>query len=606
MAGYIGSKASVVSSGAERKKVFSITTTTTSLTGLVYTPNQVHVYHNGIRLVDGTDYTATNGTTITLTTAAENGDQVVVLSYATFQPSDTVSASAGGTFNNDVNIIGDLGIGTATPATKAEISGSSSAACLFTATVTGTTLDVTAVSSGALAVGQYLLNTNQRVRITALGTGTGGVGTYTLDSDQTGNSFQASYVLEPVTLRLGNSATTFGRSMPFGAVEFGGAVTNVGTRGFIQVGAAQSSSSAALGTILFGSGPANGSSPPRSVMSLAPTIALLPAGLTLGVSGLSPRNLTISPAILSFHGRSQTLYTSGASLSSMNFFTSYIDGGVETSATYGNIGYLVDSSITSGQLPSNFYISTRNASGTTAERFRIDKDGSVGIGTSTPGSKVEIFSPASAIGVGNFALNTNSTSGASRISFKESGSTVGQVAYSHDNNNLELIANESGSGIVFYTDGTNERMRINSSGLVTIPNQPMFQAGSSTSDITYTTGAIIPFNTKRFDRGNNFNTSTYRFTAPVAGAYFFITSVYAFTGRVALSLFINGVQATGTGGDVTPYAFKADSTALNDLTVGFTYHVILNAGDYVSVNVRDGYSTRLYGGHSTFSGHFLG
>ena len=106
MAGYIGSKASVVSSGAERKKVFDITTTTTSLTGCSYTPNQVHVFHNGVRLVDGTDYTATDGSTVTLTTAAQSGEEVVVISYATFQTSDTVSASAGGTFTGDVTFSG--------------------------------------------------------------------------------------------------------------------------------------------------------------------------------------------------------------------------------------------------------------------------------------------------------------------------------------------------------------------------------------------------------------------------------------------------------------------------------------------------------------------
>ena len=89
MSGYIGSKASVVSSGAERKKTYSITGTTTVLTGASYTPNQVHVFHNGVRLVDGTDYTATDGSTVTLTTAAENGDEVVVISYATFSPADT-------------------------------------------------------------------------------------------------------------------------------------------------------------------------------------------------------------------------------------------------------------------------------------------------------------------------------------------------------------------------------------------------------------------------------------------------------------------------------------------------------------------------------------
>ena len=105
MGGYIGSKASVVSSGAERKQHYNITTTTTSLTGLQYTPTKVHVYHNGIRLVDGTDYTATNGTSITLTNAAEDGDDVVVISYATFQTSDTVSAANGGTFAGNLNTV---------------------------------------------------------------------------------------------------------------------------------------------------------------------------------------------------------------------------------------------------------------------------------------------------------------------------------------------------------------------------------------------------------------------------------------------------------------------------------------------------------------------
>ena len=110
MAGFIGAKASIVSNGAERKQTYAITTTTTSLTGLAYTPSKVHVFHNGIRLVDGTDYTATNGTSITLTTAAEDGDEVVVISYATFQTSDTVSAANGGTFAGNVSMSGTLDV----------------------------------------------------------------------------------------------------------------------------------------------------------------------------------------------------------------------------------------------------------------------------------------------------------------------------------------------------------------------------------------------------------------------------------------------------------------------------------------------------------------
>lgn len=117
MAGYIGSKVPVVTSGTERKQHYNITTTTTSLTGLQYTPTKVHVFHNGVRLVDGTDYTATTGTSITLTNAAENGDDVVVISYASFQTSDTVSAANGGTFAGNVTMSGDLNTTDVLPST---------------------------------------------------------------------------------------------------------------------------------------------------------------------------------------------------------------------------------------------------------------------------------------------------------------------------------------------------------------------------------------------------------------------------------------------------------------------------------------------------------
>jgi len=105
MAGYIGSKASVVSSGAEHKKTFTITGATTSLTGLNYTVGKVHVFQNGVRLVDGTDYTATNGTTITLTAAAQSGDNVVVISQAAFQVADAL-LTTGGTMSGDLTVQG--------------------------------------------------------------------------------------------------------------------------------------------------------------------------------------------------------------------------------------------------------------------------------------------------------------------------------------------------------------------------------------------------------------------------------------------------------------------------------------------------------------------
>lgn len=64
---------------------------------------------------------------------------------------------------------------------------STPAAAIFRGSLSGTTLTVTSVSSGALAVGQELFGvgiTNETV-ITALGTGTGGTGTYTVNLSQT-------------------------------------------------------------------------------------------------------------------------------------------------------------------------------------------------------------------------------------------------------------------------------------------------------------------------------------------------------------------------------------------------------------------------------------
>jgi len=46
-----------------------------------YTPGYFEVYHNGAKLVDGTDYTATNGSTFSLTVPAQNGDVVEGITY---------------------------------------------------------------------------------------------------------------------------------------------------------------------------------------------------------------------------------------------------------------------------------------------------------------------------------------------------------------------------------------------------------------------------------------------------------------------------------------------------------------------------------------------
>jgi hypothetical protein len=93
MAGYIGSGRSVVSPGAEKRVRFVATEGQTVFSSLSFSPGFVHVFHNGIRLVEQTDFTTTGGNAITLENPATEGDEIVVISYATFNIADAFTKS---------------------------------------------------------------------------------------------------------------------------------------------------------------------------------------------------------------------------------------------------------------------------------------------------------------------------------------------------------------------------------------------------------------------------------------------------------------------------------------------------------------------------------
>lgn len=109
MAGYIGGKVAISSpQQIETKHTVTATASQTSITNVGYTVGAVHVYQNGIRLVDGTDYTATNGSTVTLETGATENDQIVIVSHGSFETADTVSKASGGTFSGNVTVSGNI------------------------------------------------------------------------------------------------------------------------------------------------------------------------------------------------------------------------------------------------------------------------------------------------------------------------------------------------------------------------------------------------------------------------------------------------------------------------------------------------------------------
>ena len=81
---------------------------------LAYVLSNLIVTLNGIVLENGTDYTATNGTSIVLTDAAAVDDELNVVAFKSFTTADMVPASTGGTFTGNVSVTGDLTVDTNT------------------------------------------------------------------------------------------------------------------------------------------------------------------------------------------------------------------------------------------------------------------------------------------------------------------------------------------------------------------------------------------------------------------------------------------------------------------------------------------------------------
>ena len=90
---YLGRSAKL-SLKAQEKVSFLATAGQTSKTGLSYTPSFVEVYVNGVLLTDTTDFTATNGSSVTFTVALLLNDEVTVISLKTFTVADTYTQSA--------------------------------------------------------------------------------------------------------------------------------------------------------------------------------------------------------------------------------------------------------------------------------------------------------------------------------------------------------------------------------------------------------------------------------------------------------------------------------------------------------------------------------
>ena len=125
-----------------------------------YRINQLAVFRNGVRLVDGSDFTARDGSTVTLVTAANLNDTIEFQIFEDFRVADAiVSAEASQTISGELNVTGGFNVGIQSGGTDI---------------ATGVITAINFIGAGNTAVYDAVSKT---VDISISGSGGGGLGT---------------------------------------------------------------------------------------------------------------------------------------------------------------------------------------------------------------------------------------------------------------------------------------------------------------------------------------------------------------------------------------------------------------------------------------------
>ena len=142
-------------------------------------------------------------------------------------------------------------------------------------------------------------------------------------------------------------------------------------------------------------------------------------------------------------------------------------------------------------------------------------------------------------------------------------------------------------------------LAINEDGKVTMPRQPAFRATES----AHAQQGFITFDQVVTNIGGHYNGSNGRFTAPVAGTYFFTFYGMAASssGNLRVEYYINGsVHSSGEHWGGVAYAHGGTYSHISCSTI-----LTLAANDYVNLHWNTSYNS-LHSYHNGFMGYLIG
>ena len=229
-----------------------------------------------------------------------------------------------------------------------------------------------------------------------------------------------------------------------------------------------------------------------------------------------------------------------------------------------------------------------------SERMRLDSSGNLLVGgtTSAGYSPLQVGSTSSSETIFQMLTATN---GYNTIHFGDATAGSGRYSgyFQYDHTNDALITGVNGS----------ERMRIDSSGRVTMPYQPSFRATSGASN---TVSADVVFTQKDFDISNSYSTSTGRFTAPLTGTYlFYLTALYT-TGSTSPTWKVSWYKNGSFDAVVGEYQSTFNTTSSYHTIFNSTITMRLSSGDYVNIKNMTNKGVHISGTQTKFGGYLLG